>query len=340
MKIGLLVDQSNKEYAPDVVHNKISYIDTVFANSLSQLFPDESFYIVDINDPDFDMMENIDLIFHLSDCRTDKIVEDYIDDLPCKLLTSMPMSHMQLSGSSWADIIRAKRILDVSDFVISTDHEHLDALRLFTDTPVFWWPLPYPIETTLAALKTNDMPEYDIVIPYGPLQSVNSQRNGYVAPLIGNKIIGNVEGYNSMGILNWTDKTSPLNAETEDMLRKLGCNNFVLIPRMSSVDIVRIIAKAKMMLFLDYTRVSGKFAIEAAIAKTPLVFGDTIPFARYIYGTIGQQNPFDVEAAIGAAKIIQCGRWEQSWLDKAYDCAMDFSIENSARILAENLNDF
>ncbi len=340
MKIGVLVSKPNREYPLGTVCNDIYSIDTVWHNQLSQLFPGEPFYVFNIYEPDFDMMKKVDLVFCTADCISDKAMGRYIKNIPCKVATHIRGGYEQLSRLSWEDLAREKEILDASDFVISMDYEYLDVLRLYTDTPVFWWPLPYPVEQMLAVLENNDVPEYDIVIPYSPYQSVNTNRNGYIAAMIGNKIIDNVPGYNNMGIFGWTPTKDRQLEQAGGVARSLGCDHFEMLPFTSGIDVIKIIAKAKMVLFLDYTRAAGRWAIETAITKTPLVFSDTIPFARYIYGNIGVQNPFDVEAAISAARKIQDNKWEQSWLDKAYNRATDFSIENSARILKERCNAF
>lgn len=346
MKLGLLHEE-NKKYPPGQIGRLrgISSADTVWQLQLPLLFPEDNFYIIDINNPDFDLMGEIDLLFHMSNCMSDPTIVKFIDQIPCKIVAQMPYGYLQLCRYPSKQCLIEKYVLDASDYVISMDYDYTKVVSLFTTSYVFWWPLPYPVDRVLDSLSWEDNAarygscyEYDIIVPYNPFASANSQRNSYTSALVANKIVNTIDGYNNIGIFGRTNSDNPKWELMSGFLKDLGCENFKMLPYMSGENIVRTFARAKLVVNLDDTRAAGRFAIETALARVPVIMSDSIPQARYIYDN-GLQNPYDVETALNAARMIAVTGWEESRLDRAFQRAMDFRPSNAARILEELCNE-
>lgn len=338
MKLGL-ISHVNRSYSPGDFIGGGYLADTTWQYVLQYMYPAESFYSVDMNNPDFDILRKIDVLFYSANCLSDAMVLRFINDVPCIVITHLACGQAQLSRYGFEALLAEKKILDSSDIIISMDHQFIEVYRLFTKTPVFWWPLPYPVTKMLKVLGEQAKAcLYDILIPYSPLQTVNTERNAYISAMTGSLIMDEITGYNSMGIFSWVDKSHPDFESAIQVLTELGCHNFEFIPHLSGEDTVRMIAGAKLFIDLDRTRAAGRWMIETGLARVPVIASSEIPFARYIYGGLKLQDPFDVSAALETARMAEESRWPASWFDIAFKRACDYSIENATAMLEGFVN--
>ena len=303
------------------------------------LYPDDLFAWVNPLEPDLDICSELDVLLHWTGYPDSKFV-DWMDEIPCKIVcvhNSGPFLLLHDVATQY-DVLLRKEIMNKSDLVMSLTREHIQFYKLWTETPVFYMPTPYPIELALSAVNTlSEDVLYDIVIPHGLHKSGGGgNRNSLTAALVARKIIDEVEGFESARM--FCSETAGCEY-TAELLTAVGCEDIMVSPRIDHAEFVRALSGAKMGLSLDMSESAGKIAIDCACLRKPAVLANTTPYAVEIYEDIRIQHPFDVDAAIETARMVVDGRWSKEWLDKAERRAGQYNIglcaERLERAVAE-----
>jgi len=295
-----------------------------------RLYPNDPFVMLVTKDPNLEFANRCDFIIFQSSTGQDPLFLEHCDKIEVPIIHWQHGGYENMVQLSYGAVLRNKQCMDKCDLVVTTDHRYVSLYKTWTKTPVIYCPLPYPVNYALKTLSKSVDIEYDLFIPYGINMTYNNRRNGYVMSAVADKIITNVESFNNCLMIDSgnTDKSC-------DFLQQMGFQNITIIDRKKYSEYLLSLSRCRVIINLDRHMACGKVAIDAALARKPVIMSNRIPYAQYIYSGIKLQDPFDVDAALATAELIQRGGWEQSWIDMAFNRAQDFSMENVGKILEE-----
>jgi len=337
MKLGFLWYGANKWYDPPRVP-------TDPANShigalLPLLYPDDGYATINAIKPDFALFEKLDAAFYVSGTDIDNHVAEYFADVPCSRLMNPDGGYRWYSFWSTGCVYRLTQLMDLSDLVILPDHRRVysSVFELLTRSKLFLWRFPYPVQGVLTLLaNASNAQRYDIIVPYGPFAAQGTRRNSYFSARIAQEIIDKVDGFNNFLVIDVHTKGDKAKlANDAILLNHIGCKDFTLVSGVTPTEFIGLVARAKLVLNLDWSPAIGRIAADCALAKTPLIATSYGNFTNYIYGDIYTQEPFDVVSPIHIAKDIVEGKWRREWFDLAYERALTLNIPDSARKLKE-----
>lgn len=331
MKLGWISKQpaGNNTYVSPASDD---WFETSPQGMFSMLYPDEPSALIDIENPDLDLCAEMDALLFVSGTHSDSLMLEVIDDLPCKILAYHEGGEQDFLTWIPEAVLANRKVMDKSDLVLVWDTRALGLHKLYTKTPVLWWPLPYPIEymdkALLASSHTND-----ILVSYPPYRSCNTQRNSILGCALAQSFIDNLV-FNTAGVFSNTSNSEELKLERE-FLDNLGCYEIGVIPRISSAEFLATISEALLVINLDYRRASGRITLECALTRTPVIASDQQPFAYQLYNGIRLHDSFDVSSMIDTGIMVDDGRWHKEWLDLACERAQHYSYTKKAKELEE-----
>lgn len=294
------------------------------------LYPDKDSALIDIENPDYELCAKMDAIFYWSGTHTDHLMLKVIDKIPCKVLTCHEGGEHDFLRWPLDIVLINRQVIDKSDLLLVWDTRALGLHELYTETPVLWWPLPYPIEYIDRALAVKPDDIYNILVAYGPSVGVRSPRNSIAGCLLAERIINSCRDYNAAGVF------SGGYCEADDnFLYKIGCNAVEAIPYVDPKRFLSMINYADLVINLDTRRASGRITLECALTKTPVIATDQQPFAHQLYSGIKLHDSYDINSMINTGVSIHNGGWLDEWLDLAYERAQHYSYTNKAKVLEE-----
>lgn len=341
MKLGLLCGLQNIWHEAPRKPAAAGY--SHFTSLLPAFYPDRAYATINYRDPDFSLFEKLDAVLYVSGVGMDSRVVDYWADIPCIKLVNPDGGYRWFTFWNIECIRHLKKIMDAADLIILPDErrEYLETFSLFTETPLLPWLFPYPVESTLPLSRqdNSEFPVHSILIPYGPYQSQNSERNVELSALVAQKIIDESEHLLDFAIFD-AHIVSDVDANVardEQFLWDLGCRDFALYPPVMPDEFIRRLTQCEFVLNLDWSPAIGRVAADCALCRIPYIGTDVSNFGHYIYGDIYTQDPFDVAAAVHAARDIAEGKWTKTMLDVAYNRALSLNIADRAAALEEGV---
>lgn len=302
--------------------------------AFSALYPDEPSALIEIRNPDFELCAEMDALLYLSGTFSDPLMLEVIDDIPCKVLFYHEGGEHDFLRWPPHAVLNNYKLAKKSDLILVWDTRALGLHQLYTDTPVLWWPLPYPIEYMDRALDIASTFASEILVSYSPVRWCKSPRNAVLGCLLAQYFMDNLDFYSARVFSGIRDEDDSF-AEERVFLDELDCNDVAVIPRVSPKEYLSLINMASMVINLDYRRASGRITLECALTRTPVIATDQQPFAFQIYNGIRLHDIFDVTSMIDTGKMISEGRWHSEWLDLAQERAQHYSYTNKARVLQE-----
>lgn len=302
-----------------------------------KFYPDEIFAYVSPYNVDFNLCSQMDALVYYSGLPDRQFVK-FIDKIPCKVIVMLTCGYMTLTRTTMDDLLFTKQILDKADFVLGYDKYFESVVSLFTDTPIIVLKLPMPLDYleqvnngTLPDIFDNDG-QYDIIIPYGPYECETRGRNGYITALVGQRIIDTVDGFRNMAIFNMI-RDNEIASKSDALLKSIGCRDYELIQVLPYGKFVNLMSRCKLALSLDMTSCAGKIAIDCAVLRKPGIFSNMLFYPRELYYDVpfALVDPLDVDGVVERAAILS--QWTSIHFERAYQRAMEYSIESSAREL-------
>jgi hypothetical protein len=295
---------------------------------LLNMWPEEIYAILEVDNPDIEICKQLDVVFQIMSYGTVKSFIELRPLIPCKVFVHLHDGIEYLLCGSRDSLVDFKQALDLADAILITDQRMLDAVQLYTTTPVFYYRHNHDIEYIDKVIKESTYNEfYDIVLPYGLIDSDRTHyRNTYFTTLAANEIIKQIPYFNNIvSLRNWVDEG------TYKWVEKFKISNITIKPDLEVINYLGIIKNTKVMIYLDRVMTVGRVLLDAAIAKKPVITSDCIPIAHEIYGDMITHDPLDVNAMLNTARLIADGGWKQEWLDLAYERAWSHSLKNSAK---------
>jgi hypothetical protein len=312
--------------------------DFVYSSSYEvfpRLYPKEKYAVLNPLNINLDICKQLDAVIYLVGPPKDNVFVDIVKSIPCLFLSYLALGYTTLTTKAMKGMIIRKQILDSSDVVLVPTKYGIELVQMWTNTKVEYFPLPVPVNYAQKILKVDipvDVPQYDIVVAYGPNQSQVYPRNGYTNVLLAEKMVRELQEFNSIGVFACTGNNEVIK-EMQNLLDVMGCNHCRIIPRVSYKDFLQILSKTKVCIDLDMGQSAGKFLVDCAIVQKPVIAADTIPTAEMIYHDIKLHSPWDIASMMKTALLIANGGWKEGWLRKAYIRGIQHSIWRTVQIL-------
>lgn len=338
MKLGYVMGDANIIYQPgDPI--RYSYPDYPASRFVfSQMYPDDIYAMLNPKKIDFDICEKLDAVIYIMGVPDEEFasVAKY---LPCKTIALEAFGYEHFITYYFLSALKRKRVMDACDYVMVTAPRAVSMVREWTDTPIIEGRFPTAIgqlPEILAEVDLNSVPQYDILVLYGPTQSDIYRRNGYTSILLAEKMVAEIPEFQTIGLCSHTKNLSSI-SWYQDALKTFGCPNCQLIKRLPYREFLPIISKAKIIIDLDMCLGAGKLVVECAALRKPIIASDYITAAFDIYKDLRVHFPIDIDAMMQTARMVANNKWPQSWFDIAYERAQQYSIENVAKKLESDV---
>lgn len=339
MKLGLLFGGPNVLRGLD---RDLKVYNTHIFSLVKLLYPSEVSGSINVKDPDFELMKEFDALFYIGCMEWNKYMVEYINDIPCQLLTypdGTPEWPLRFRLAEFEDMLK---VTQASDLVIVPDirKEYINMTKIFAGSKVASWLFPMPVDAIINNSESgNGMESFDIIVPYGPFLAQNQNRGGYQAAVVAQKLVDQYSCFRNFAVLNFVSPShsqfDKICSDSERILCRLGCKDFKLLSFVEWEDVLCLYKNTKLVLNLNWSPAVGRIAAECALLKTPYIGTDTTNYGYYIYGDICTVRRFDIDAVVELAGLVDKNQWPKGWLDKAYNKALTLSLSNSASALEE-----
>lgn len=331
MKLGWIGNVKENKMHP----HRLGGFSTSPQGMYTRLYPDEDSAVIRMDEPDYDLLASMDAVLYMSGSQGDSSMLKIIDKIPCKVLTYHEGGEHDFLRWKLDAVLANHEVIAKSDLILVWDTRTLGLHKLYTSTPFLWWPLPYPAEQIDEILaKETDVPEYDIVVAYGPSRSQGNTRNGIAGCILAQYLLDNIPFYKNAGTFSCAREERERLKDVE-FLKELECSDVYPIPFVPATKFLAILSKAKLVINLDQRRASGRVSLECAYVRTPVIATYQQPFVFQVYNGIRIHDMFDIDSMIDTATLVAEGRWHDAWFDLAYERAQHFSYANKARVLEE-----
>lgn len=293
MKIGVVTQLECELYPDKPIRSR--YIGSSHAHTYMQLYPSEFAYLIDYKNPNKEFIDKSDIVFYHSGTYEDKEFRKIVGGINKPIVMYLEGGIDDIVRLQLEDVFDIKYISSFAKCVMVGHKNHVSLLQNFVDTEVVFSPLPYPIDQVgelLWQFSFALVPEiYDVVIPYGVTASENTKRNSYMSLFTAENFIDH--GYSSCILDTNTDRCGLFLDKYKLRTKSLHFR--------SVFGHLELISRCKVVLNLDYRKVSGRNAIDSAMCNKIYIGSKDTPNVDYLYGGCDVFDQASINSAVDSA---------------------------------------